>query len=76
MSDVFPKKTVAKLIGIGSTAGSIGGMIFPIATGMILDHFVNGYAIVFGFCSVAYLVAFAANHFFAPHYDPVALAQV
>ena len=71
VSDMFPKKTVAKLIGIGSTAGSIGGMIFPVVTGLLLDKFADGYAVVFGFCSVAYILAFGINHLFAPKYDPI-----
>jgi len=38
-SDMFPKNAVASLIGIGSAAGSVGGMIFPIVTGVLLDKF-------------------------------------
>ncbi len=75
VSDMFPKRTVAKLIGIGGTAGSVGGMVFPLLTGMVLDRFANGYAILFGFCSVAYLLAFAANHLLAPQFTPVSLIQ-
>jgi ACS family hexuronate transporter-like MFS transporter len=73
VSDMFPKRAVASLTGAGSAAGSIGGMIFPILTGLALDHFANGYAIIFGFCSVAYLVAFAANHLLAPRFEPIAI---
>jgi ACS family hexuronate transporter-like MFS transporter len=72
VSDMFPKRAVATLVGIGSTAGSLGGIGFPILTGYILDHFANGYPIVFGFCSVAYLIGFAANHFFARKFEPIA----
>jgi MFS transporter, ACS family, hexuronate transporter len=71
VSDMFPKRAVAKLTGVGSTAGSLGGMAFPLLTGIVLDRFANGYAIIFGFCSVAYILAFAANHRLAPSYDPV-----
>jgi ACS family hexuronate transporter-like MFS transporter len=71
VSDMFPKRVVASLIGIGSTAGTLGGMAFPILTGMILDKYTNGYALIFGFCSVAYLVAFAVNYLLAPKFEPV-----
>ena len=72
VSDMFPKRTVAKLIGIGSTAGSLGGMAFPLLTGVVLDRYPKeGYAILFGFCSVAYLLGFAANHLLAPKFEPV-----
>ena len=70
-SDMFPKSAVAKLVGIGSAAGSIGGMLFPYATGKLLDNYANGYAIIFGFCSLAYLLAFGINHLLAPRFEPV-----
>src|SRR5207245_10903694 len=40
-SDMFPKHAVASLIGVGSAAGSIGGMIFPIVCGLLLDKFTS-----------------------------------
>ncbi len=72
VSDMFPKRAVATLIGLGSTAGSLGGIGFPLLTGALLDHFANGYAIVFGFCSVAYLIGFAVNHALARKFEPIA----
>lgn len=73
VSDVFPKRTVAKIVGIGSTAGSLGGIGFPLLTGMLLDKFANGYAIVFAICSGAYVVAFVVHHLLAPRLDPVVM---
>lgn len=79
VSDMFPKKAVASVIGIGGMAGSAGGFIFPIITGAMLDYFQShgrvtaGYAILFGICAFMYLIAFAANHFCAPRYEPVHL---
>ncbi|BCU79447.1 MFS transporter [Luteolibacter sp. LG18] len=72
VSDMFPKRAVASLIGIGSMAGSLGGMGFPLLTGMVLDRFTNGYAIIFGVCSGAYILAFIVNHVLAPRFDAVA----
>jgi ACS family hexuronate transporter-like MFS transporter len=74
VSDMFPKRAVATLTGVGSTAGSLGGMGFPLLTGVLLDHFANGYAIIFGICSMAYLLAFAINSLLAPNFEPVDLA--
>lgn len=77
VSDMFPKNAVASLIGIGGTAGSIGGMIFPIVAGRMLDHFkalhnvTAGYAILFTICAFAYLLAFGLNHLLAPRFEPV-----
>jgi ACS family hexuronate transporter-like MFS transporter len=70
VSDMFPKHLVAKIIGLGTSAGSLGGIGFPIAAGMVLDHFASGYTILFGICSGAYLVAFALHHLLAPRLEP------
>ena len=71
VSDMFSKSVVAKLTGIGGTAGSLGGMAFPVITGALLDHVANGYAVVFGFCSLAYLLYFGINHLLAPRFERV-----
>jgi len=67
VSDTFPKKAVGSVSGLGGFAGSIGGMIFPIVTGMVLDaNPTGGYAILFSFCAFAYVVAFAIHHLLVP----------
>lgn len=71
VSDMFPKRAVATLIGMGTAVGCIGGMGFPILTGMILDRMPNGYPLLFGFCAFAYLIGFAVNHFFAPRFEQI-----
>jgi MFS transporter, ACS family, aldohexuronate transporter len=76
-SDMFPKRAVASVVGIGSMAGSLGGILFPIFSGKLLDRFAaaadvtSGYAILFGICGSAYLVAFALNHLLAPTFAPI-----
>ena len=79
VSDMFPKKAVASVIGIGGMAGSAGGILFPALTGRLLDHFQKqenvtaGYAILFGICACMYLVAFTLNHLCAPRFEPFRL---
>lgn len=79
VSDMFPKRAVASVVGIGGMAGSIGGIFFPIYAGKVLDHFqaagnvTAGYAILFGFCGTAYLLAFGVGHLLAPRFEPVAI---
>lgn len=76
VSDMFPKNAVASVIGIGGMAGSTGAFFFPIVTGQLLDHFhrvnrvTEGYSILFGICSCAYVLAFAINHLLAPRFEP------
>jgi MFS transporter, ACS family, hexuronate transporter len=77
VSDVFPKQAVASVVGIGGMAGSVGGILFPLYSGKLLDRFTAsgnvtaGYAILFGICGSAYLIAFAINHVLAPRFEPL-----
>lgn len=78
VSDMFPKKDVATIVGVGGFAGSIGGMLFPWLSGRLLDHFqgrgdvTEGYAVLFAICASAYLVSFAIHHVLAPRFEPFA----
>jgi len=78
VSDLFPRHAVASVVGMGGLAGSIGGMMFPIYAGKLLDSFTAahnvtaGYAILFTICGSAYLVAFGLNHALAPKFERVA----
>ena len=72
----------AAISGIAGMAGAVGGMIFPIFAGRLLDHYKSasggesaGYAILFAMCGGAYVVAFFLNHVFAPRFDLVRLPE-
>ncbi len=77
VSDMFPRRAVASVVGIGGMAGSIGGVLFPVITGMLLDKFkaqgnvTTGYAILFGVCGCMYLIAFGLHHLCAPKFEPI-----
>ena len=81
-SDMFPKRAVGSLIGLGSAAGSTAGMIFPIFCGFILDKFTAagnvtaGYNVLFVICAFAYLVAFGLNHLFAPKFEEMSPSEL
>jgi ACS family hexuronate transporter-like MFS transporter len=76
VSDMFPKRAVATLVGVGGMAGSITGIAFPLVVGTLLDRFqaagnvTAGYAILFLVCGLAYLVAFAVGQLLAPSFEP------
>ncbi|MES2112426.1 MAG: MFS transporter [Bacteroidota bacterium] len=71
-SDMFPKKAVSSVVGIGGMAGSIGGIIFPSFIGWILASYKHagnitaGYNIIFTVCACAYLFAWLIMHLLAP----------
>jgi MFS transporter, ACS family, hexuronate transporter len=81
-SDMFPKRAVGSLIGLGSAAGSTAGMIFPIFCGFMLDKFTAagnvtaGYNVLFIICAFAYLVAFGLNHLCAPKFEEMSAAEL
>ena len=81
VSDMFPKRAVGSVVGLGGMAGSLGGIAFPILAGKLLDHFTKrgdvtaGYAILFAFCGFAYLLAFGISHLLAPKFAPVSDLQ-
>jgi ACS family hexuronate transporter-like MFS transporter len=78
-SDTFPKRAVGSVVGLGGMAGSLGGILFPLYAGNLLDRsqargdVAAGYAVLFALCGSAYLVAFAVNHLLAPKFEPIAL---
>lgn len=77
VSDMFPKNAVSSVVGIGGMAGSIGGMLFPLLVGTLLEHYKNmgdivvGYNIVFVICGFGYLLAWLIMHLLAPKMERV-----
>lgn len=71
-SDMFPKHSLSSVIGIGGMAGSVGGILFPLVTGLLLDHYKNqgniipGYQSLFIFCGMVYVLAWIIIHFLIP----------
>jgi ACS family hexuronate transporter-like MFS transporter len=70
VSDMFPKRAVASVTGIGGMAGSLGSMIFAYAVGQILAAG-GGYWIPFTISASAYLISLAFFHLLAPKMTPV-----
>src|SRR5437588_2030131 len=55
-SDMFPRRAVGSVVGIGGMAGSVGGMILQSTVGLIL-YYTGSYLPVFIIAGSAYLVA-------------------
>lgn len=77
VSDMFPRSTVATVVGIGGLAGGMGGVLVSKAGGWIFDYYGalndihTGYAIMFAFCALAYVVAWGVMKTLVPSYKPV-----
>ena len=72
VSDMFPKKEIASVVGLGGMAGAVGGILLQWAIGLILDHFKDlgnikeGYYILFIICTLAYIIALLGMKILAP----------
>ena len=67
-SDMFPKEVVSSVVGIAGMSGAVGGILFPLLVGVILDSYksvgnlTGGYNVIFTICGVTYLVAWIIIH--------------
>jgi MFS transporter, ACS family, hexuronate transporter len=70
-SDVFPKRAVGTVVGIGGTAGAIGGMLMAKYAGWVLDG-IGSYTPIFIVAGTAYILALAVLHTLSPRFAYVA----
>ena len=79
VSDMFPKSAVSSVVGLGGMAGSVGGLLFPIVVGSLLDTYkaagsiTIGYNYLFVLCGSAYVLAWLCIHLLAPRMQPIVL---
>jgi ACS family hexuronate transporter-like MFS transporter len=77
VSDMFPKKTVASVTGIGGLAGGLGGVLVQQLAGHLskhyqdLGHVETAYAWMFGVCAFAYVTAWIIMYILVPRMKPV-----
>lgn len=85
VGDMFPKKAIATVTGIGGMAGGIGSFLINKGSGVLFDHAGNtqmhfagfvgkpaGYFIIFSICAVAYLIGWLVMKSLVPKYQPIA----
>jgi len=72
-SDMFPRRAVASVVGIGGFAGAMGGVLFQRATGRILEATGNNYSLIFAVCGLAYVTALLVMHLIVPRLEPAQL---
>jgi len=79
VSDMFPKKAVASVTGIGGMAGAVGGILIARAAGLLLKHYTElgkvevGYGILFVVCGSAYITAWLLMHLLVPKFKKIVL---
>ena len=70
-SDVFPRQAVGTVVGIGGTAGAIGGMLMAKYAGWVLDG-IGSYTPIFIVAGSVYILALIVVHSLSPRLKPVA----
>ncbi len=68
-SDMFPRRAVGSVVGIGGMAGAVGGMLFSFTTGYVLLWTNSNYTPVFIVCGSVYLIALLIMHLLVPRLE-------
>jgi MFS transporter, ACS family, hexuronate transporter len=78
VSDMFPKKATASIVGIGGMAGGLGGILltWAVQKNMFvyyrsINQIETAYYIMFAICAGAYLLAWVIMHLLVPKMDKV-----
>ena len=72
VSDMFPAEYVGTVVSFGQVGGAVGGAIFALVAGHILQ-FTHSYVSLFVFSGSAYLIALALLRLLAPGLKPAHL---
>jgi ACS family hexuronate transporter-like MFS transporter len=81
-SDMFPSQVVSSVVGIGGMAGALGGILFPIFIGAVLDKYKAagniqaGYNLIFTICGCTYLIALLIIHLLTKNKVKVRLEEI
>jgi MFS transporter, ACS family, hexuronate transporter len=69
ISDLFPAAAAGRVTGFTGLSGGLGGILFPLATGYLVDHY--SYAPAFTIAAVLPLAGMCALFWLAPRLTPV-----
>jgi ACS family hexuronate transporter-like MFS transporter len=71
-SDMFPRRAVGSVVGIGGFIGSLGGMLIAKVAGYVLEWY-GTYTPMFVIAGLAYWIALALIHLMVPRLEPARL---
>ncbi|MDE3234768.1 MAG: MFS transporter [Bacteroidota bacterium] len=75
VSDMFPKKAVGSVTGIGGLAGGLGGVLVQLLAGRLTDFFSatpqTAYMIMFVVCALSYVTAWSIMKALVPRFKPI-----
>jgi MFS transporter, ACS family, hexuronate transporter len=71
-SDMFPRRAVGSVVGLGTFTGGMGGFLLQISAGLIIG-WMHNYLAIFALAGSAYLTALLIIHLLVPRLEPVEL---
>jgi MFS transporter, ACS family, hexuronate transporter len=69
-SDIFPRRAIGSIVGIGGFAGSMGGFALQLGAGW-LKEWTGNFVTLFAMAGSAYLIALAVVQILIPRVEPV-----
>ena len=72
--DIFPRRVVGSVTGLGGMIGALGGMVLFYITGKVL-HQTGNYLPVFVLASLAYVVALLIVHLIVPRLETAQIEE-
>ena len=88
VGDMFPKSTIATIIGVGGMAGGVSSFLINYCSGLLFDYagrtgmtFIGfegkpaGYFIVFCICGVSYLIGWCIMKLLVPKYKKIVVSK-
>lgn len=72
VSDIFPKKAVATVVGLSGFTGAIGGALAASLVGLVLEV-TNSYFLILSIAGFSYLIAWMILKFMIPKIEPIKL---
>ncbi len=75
VSDMFPRRVVGSVVGIGGFAGAVSGMLIATVTGLLLE-WTGSYVPIFIFAASAYLFALLVIHLLVPRLESAGVEEV
>ena len=71
-SDMFPRRAIGSVVGVGATGGALGGMLMQITTGYVVQR-THSYVPLFLFAGLSYIAALGIIHKLSPKLETVLL---
>ena len=74
VSDLFPRRAVASIVGLGSACGSVAAIVLAEVVGKVLQN-TGSYSVLFVVAGLSLPLAVTLLHLLAPRWEPIRLNE-